>query len=93
MQSSVEISMYALTGDYRPLIQAFIDRLNTYPQLIVRTNALSTQIWGDLDHVMNVLSQEIGRSAKEAPQLVFVMKVLPGLAPPPDHRNRLTTHE
>ena len=35
MQSAVEISMYPLTGDYRPLIQAFIDRLNTYPELRV----------------------------------------------------------
>jgi uncharacterized protein YqgV (UPF0045/DUF77 family) len=83
MHSAVEISMYPLTGDYRPLIQAFIDRLNTYPELIVRTNALSTQIWGDLDHVMKVLTTEMGHSATGKPQLVFVMKVLPGLAPPP----------
>jgi uncharacterized protein YqgV (UPF0045/DUF77 family) len=82
MQSAVEISMYPLTGDYRPMIQAFIDRLNTYPDLMVRTNALSTQIWGDLGHVMDVLSREIERSARLAPQLVFVMKVLPGLMPP-----------
>jgi hypothetical protein len=64
------------------LIQAFIDRLNTYPQLSVRTNSLSTQIWGELDHAMDVVSREIGRSATTAPQLVFVMKVLPGLSPP-----------
>ncbi len=82
MQSAVEISMYPLTGDYLPLIQGFIDRLNTHPGLMVRTNSLSTQIWGDLGHVMNVLSQEIARSAAGVPQLVFVMKVLPGLAPP-----------
>jgi len=82
MHSAVEISMYPLTGDYLPLIQAFIDRLNTYPDLMVRTNTLSTQIWGEHSRVMNVLSQEIARSATGAPQLVFVMKVLPGLAPP-----------
>jgi len=82
MRSAIEISMYPLTGDYRPLIQAFIDRLNTHPDLIVRTNALSTQIWGDLDRVLYVLSSEMGRAATGAPQLVFVLKVLPGLAPP-----------
>ena len=82
MQSAVEISLYPLTGDYLPLIQGFIDRLNTHPGLRVLTNSLSTQIWGDLGHVMNVLSEEITRSATGAPQLVFVMKVLPGLAPP-----------
>ena len=82
MQSAVEISMYPLTGDYRPLIQAFIDRLNTYEGLVVRTNELSTQVWGALDRVMEILAEEIERSASGGPQLIFVMKVLPGLAPP-----------
>ena len=76
--------MYPLTRDYLAPIQAFIDRLNTHPGLIVRTNALATQIWGPLDQVMAMLAQEIARSASvaDAPQLVFVMKVLPGLRPP-----------
>jgi uncharacterized protein YqgV (UPF0045/DUF77 family) len=75
--------MYPLTGDYRPPIQAFIDRLNTHRDLIVRTNSLATQIWGPLEQVMAVLTEEMQRSAASgAPQLVFVMKVLPGLAPP-----------
>jgi uncharacterized protein YqgV (UPF0045/DUF77 family) len=83
MRVAVEISMYPLTGDYIPPIQAFIDRLNSHPGLTVRTNTLATQIWGPLDQVMGVLTQEMTRSAAEPPQLVFVMKVLPGLAPPP----------
>jgi len=82
MRAAVEISMYPLTGDYRVPIQAFIDRLNTHPGLMVRTNALATQIWGPLDQVMAILTQEMTHSAAAAPQLVFVMKVLPGLAPP-----------
>jgi uncharacterized protein YqgV (UPF0045/DUF77 family) len=84
MRAAVEISMYPLTGEYISPIQSFIDRLNTHPGLIVRTNALSTQIWGPLDRVMAILTEEMTRSAgvAGAPQLVFVMKVLPGLAPP-----------
>jgi uncharacterized protein YqgV (UPF0045/DUF77 family) len=83
MRAAVEISMYPLTGEYRPPIQAFIDRLNTQPGLSVLTNALATQIWGPLDRIMAVLTEEMARSAAAgAPQLVFVMKVLPGLAPP-----------
>jgi uncharacterized protein YqgV (UPF0045/DUF77 family) len=82
VQSAVEISMYPLAEDYRPLIQAFIDRLNTYPELRVLTNALSTQIFGPLERVMAVLGAEIERSATAAPQLVFVMKVLPRLSAP-----------
>ena len=82
MQSAVEISMYPLTGDYIPPIKGFIDRLATHADLIVRTNSLSTQVWGPLDRVMSVLAAEIERSAGQGPQLIFVMKVLPGLAPP-----------
>ena len=82
MRAAVEISMYPLTGEYRPPIQAFIDRLNTHPGLIVKTNHLATQIWGPLDRVMAILTEEIARSAEGGVQLVFVMKVLPGLAPP-----------
>jgi uncharacterized protein YqgV (UPF0045/DUF77 family) len=82
MLSAVEISMYPLTGGYLPLIQAFIDRLNTYSDMTVRTNSLSTQVWGPLDRVLAMVAAEIERSATDAPQLVFVMKVLPGLAPP-----------
>ena len=82
MRAAVEISMYPLTGDYRPPIQAFIDKLNTHPGLVVRTNALATQIWGPLKLVMSVLTEEIASAAADAPQLVFVMKVLPGLSPP-----------
>jgi uncharacterized protein YqgV (UPF0045/DUF77 family) len=84
MRGAVEISMYPLTGEYRPPIQAFIDRLNTHPGLIVKTNHLATQIWGPLDRVMAILTEEMTRSAEGGVQLVFVMKVLPGLAPPTD---------
>jgi uncharacterized protein YqgV (UPF0045/DUF77 family) len=84
MRAAVEISMYPLTGDYRVPIQAFIDRLNTHPGLSVLTNSLATQIWGPLDQIMAILTEEITRSATAAgaPQLVFVMKVLPGLGEP-----------
>ena len=79
MRTAVEISMYPLAGDYRPLIQAFIDRLNTYPEISLVTNSLSTQIWGDLDRVMAILAAEMRNAAALGPQPVFVLKVLPGL--------------
>ena len=82
MRAAVEISMYPLTGEYRPPIQGFIDRLNTHAGLLVKTNHLATQIWGPLDRIMSILAEEMTRSAADPVQLVFVMKVLPGLAPP-----------
>ena len=84
MRAAVDISMYPLTGEYLAPIQTFIDRLNTHPGLSVRTNSLATQIWGPLDQIMAILTEEMTRSAAAAgaPQLVFVMKVLPGLGEP-----------
>jgi uncharacterized protein YqgV (UPF0045/DUF77 family) len=82
MHSAVEISMYPLAENYRPLIQSFIDRLNTYPELRVLTNTLSTQVFGPLERVMAILAAEIERSAAAGRQLVFVMKVLPRLPQP-----------
>ncbi len=82
MRSGVEISMYPLGENYRPKIQAFIDRLHTYAGLRVQTNSLSTQVWGELDYVLAALGREMEAAAAAGPQPVFVMKVLPGLAPP-----------
>jgi uncharacterized protein YqgV (UPF0045/DUF77 family) len=82
MRAAVEISMYPLAGEYRPKIQAFIDRLNLHPDLKVQTNSLSTQVWGALERILSVLAEEMTRAAADGPQLVFVMKVLPGLSPP-----------
>ncbi len=82
MQAAIEISMYPLTDDYRPRIRAFIERLNQHADLIVRTNALSTQVWGDFTRLMSVLSREIEGAAGGTSQLVFVLKVLPGLPAP-----------
>jgi len=81
MRAAVEISMYPLTGEYRPVIQAFIDRLNLYPELRVETNSLSTQLWGSLERIMAILAAEMARAAV-GPQPAFVLKVLPGLEPP-----------
>lgn len=82
MRAAVEVSMYPLGGDYVARILAFIERLNARGEFTVVTNDLSTQIWGELGRVMAVLGEEIERAAADAPQLVFVMKVLPGIRAP-----------
>ena len=82
MRAAVEISMYPLGGDYVARILAFIERLRRHPELVVVTNDLSTQIWGELGPLMAVLGDEIASAARDAPQLVFVLKVLPGIGFP-----------
>jgi len=59
MQLVVEISLYPLAEQYITPIQTFIDRLNDYPQLSVRTSATSTLVKGDYAEVMAVLGDEM----------------------------------
>jgi uncharacterized protein YqgV (UPF0045/DUF77 family) len=78
MRTAVEISLYPLDADFIPSIKAFIDRLNTYPELQVTTNAMSTQIAGEHARVFEILSKETALSFGEPGRKVFVMKVLGG---------------
>ena len=78
MRIAVEISLYPLTADYIPPIKDFIDRLNAYPDLKVVTNAMSTQVVGEHEHVFATLSKETAHTFAEGGRRVFVMKVLGG---------------
>jgi uncharacterized protein YqgV (UPF0045/DUF77 family) len=82
MQAAVEISLYPLNADYIDRIEAFINRLNSHKEIKVQTNSMSTQVWGPLDSLMSILAREMEIAAKDSPRLVFVMKVIPGVAPP-----------
>jgi len=75
MKTSVEISYYPLNQEYIPPIKEFIDRINQDENLKVRTNGMSTQIFGEYEHVMTVLSKEIKQSFNN-PHSVFVMKII-----------------
>ena len=78
MRTAIEISLYPLDADYIPPIKAFIDRLNTYQDLQVTTNAMSTQIAGEHQRVFEILAKETAITFAEAGRKVFVMKVLGG---------------
>jgi uncharacterized protein YqgV (UPF0045/DUF77 family) len=80
MHTAIEISLYPLDADFIPPIQDFIDRLNTYPELRVTTNAMSTQIAGEHARLFEILAKETAASFGERGRKVFVMKVLGGTA-------------
>lgn len=80
MRTMIEISLYPLDSDFIPPIKDFIDRLNTYPELQVTTNAMSTQIAGEHARVFEILGVETEKSFAQTGRKVFVMKVLGGLA-------------
>jgi uncharacterized protein YqgV (UPF0045/DUF77 family) len=80
MHTAIEISLYPLDSDYIPPIKDFIERLNTYPEIKVLTNAMSTQISGEHQRVFEILAKETAASFGEQGRKVFVMKVLGGNA-------------
>lgn len=75
MKTSVEISYYPLHEEYVPPIREFIDRINRYDGLIVKTSGMSTQVFGEYDTLMDALTREIRHSFRH-PHSVFVMKVV-----------------
>ena len=74
---SAELSLYPLRDDYIPVIQAIIDDLNRIPDLLVVTNAMSTQIQGPHDVVMEAVSRCLKASAARCPSQVLVCKFIP----------------
>jgi uncharacterized protein YqgV (UPF0045/DUF77 family) len=75
MKVAVDISLYPLDADFIPPIKDVIDRLNTHDSLEVWTNAMSTQVVGEFDDVMDALRQEIGTTFEQLPKGVFVLKM------------------
>lgn len=78
MQLSVEISKYPLANDYITPIKGFIEQLNTYPDITVLTNTMSTQLFGDYDTVMQALQACIRWSFEQYGKVVFVVKFIHG---------------
>ena len=78
MKVSVEISKYPLAEDYIGPIKGFIEQLNQYPEIRVITNTMSTQLFGDYDHVMQALQHCIKASFEQYGKMVFVCKFIPG---------------
>ena len=76
MKVAVDISLYPLDADFIPPIKDVIDRLNAREGLEVRTNAMSTQVVGEFEDVMDALKVEIGSTFEQIPKGVFVMKML-----------------
>ena len=75
MNTSVEISYYPLNVEYIPPIKGFIERMNKYEKLRVRTSGMSTQVLGEYAEVMKALTTEIEKSF-ELPHSVFIIKII-----------------
>ena len=76
MKAAAEISMYPLDKDYIPAIEAFIERLKRHEGLSVRVNAMSTQVFGPYDEVMEALRREIRETFAQPHKVAVVIKLL-----------------
>ena len=76
MKVAIEISYYPLQEEYETTIINFIDRLNHYDGIGIKTNSMSTQIVGDYDLVMQVLTKEMKTSLSEHHLSAMVLKIL-----------------
>ena len=76
MQVAVDISLYPLDENFIPPIKDIIDRLSQHEGVEVERNRMSTQIRGEFDVVMPVLTQEIRATFDNVPKAVFAIKIL-----------------
>ncbi len=75
MNISVDISYYPLNVEFVQPILDFIHRLQDYNELEISRNGMSTQVFGEYDAVMSILSKEIKKSF-EIPSSVFILKMV-----------------
>jgi uncharacterized protein YqgV (UPF0045/DUF77 family) len=78
MQATIEISMYALHDSYKQSVLDFIANIKQNIEIEVVTNGLSTQIFGDYDQLMNLLSHEM-KYFLELHPTVFLLKIGKGI--------------
>lgn len=72
---SVEVSYYPLKVEYIPHIKDFIKRLRDRENLTVKSNTMSTQVFGEYSDVMGALTDEIFKSFA-LPHSIFVLKII-----------------
>lgn len=78
MKLTAELSLYPLQEDYIPVIRAFIEACRRHDDLLVVSNAMSTQVCGDYDRVWAVVSAELRASFERWGRQVLVCKFIPG---------------
>ncbi len=76
MKISVELSLYPLADEFLPIIQDIVERLNRCSTIGCYTNTMSTQLFGEFDEVMQLVTEIIGYSFKVYGKQVFVAKFL-----------------
>ena len=78
MQISIEISLYPLSENFISPIENFISRLKKYDSIEVRTNNISTQLFGEFDDLIKILKVEMEKTFKNETNSAFNLKIVNG---------------
>ncbi len=73
--------MYPLTSQYIPAIDDFLAQLNAGNGVAVKTNRMSTQLFGEHDAVMELLTRAMSAAYERDGTTPFVCKFLHGVEP------------
>lgn len=76
MKISVELSLYPLREGFAPIVEDYIRQLKNCPDIDVRPNSMSTQIFGDFDAVMGAVQQCTRTAFESDGSLSLVCKFL-----------------
>ena len=82
MNVSLEITMYPLTDAYKPAITDFLRKLNSFENLEIITNGMSTQVFGEYDTVMKAYTAALRPSMEQETPIAVVSKIINGHLPP-----------
>ena len=77
MKITLDISLYPLSDQYRKEILEFIQQIKKHSSLKLETNGMSTQVFGEYDDVMRMLTIEM-KPWMEQHKGMFVMKITTG---------------
>lgn len=75
MKTSIEISYYPLLEEFKIPVKNFIVSLQRYDNIKVKSNSMSTHVFGEYDEVMAAVTKCI-KDAFEVPSSIFVLKVM-----------------
>jgi len=78
MQISIEVSLYPLNENFISPIDDFISCLKKYDNIEVRTNNMSTQLFGEYDDLIKILKVEMEKTFKNETNSAFNLKIVNG---------------
>ena len=77
MDVSIELSLYPLAEqNYKQEIWAFIQALKASNDIKVVTNGMSTQVFGEYDQTIELVTQEMKKVHQQVGSAVFILKII-----------------